>query len=96
MHELLARNRRILELHLQPGDTLTHVDAIGCVEEHIFVQQDGLWLLGTPTADTIRIGCRDTAGEPVRISMLSVTHLNRVPLERVPILGLIRQMRSCR
>jgi hypothetical protein len=94
MHELLARNRRILDQHLQVGDTLTHTDEIGCMEEHVFVGRDGLWLLGTPTVDTLRIGGRGNAEVPVQISALTITHLNRVPLERVPVLDLIRHARN--
>jgi hypothetical protein len=88
--ERLAENRRLLDVHLKVGDVLTHTRCMGCLEEHVFTGRDGIWLCGTPTADTRKMdrlkgGARANAVND--ISPVNVTHLNRVPLENVPFLA---------
>lgn len=91
MLERLARNRSILDKHLKVGDVLTHTGLFDCLEEHVFCSREDLWLLATPTDDTRKItGGRE--GELKQISPLNVTHLNRIPLERFPGAGRLRDL----
>jgi hypothetical protein len=88
--ELLAKNRRYLDEHLKAGDVLTHTRCMGCLEEHVFTGRDGIWLCGTPTADTRKLsGLKGSAQANAvnDISPLNVTHVNRVPLENLSFLA---------
>ena len=76
-HETLVRQ------WVRPGDTLTHTRCMGCLEEHLYTGDDGPWLCGRPTKDTVRLG---GSKEPTNdISPHNVTHINRIPIEAVPI-----------
>lgn len=91
--ERLAANRRLLDAHLQLGDVLTHTRCMGCLEEHVFSGRDGIWLCGTPTADTRKLsGMKGSAksNSARDISPLNVTHVNRVPLESLSFLAAVR------
>lgn len=63
---------------IRPGDTLTHTRCMGCLEEHIYTRNDGPWLCGKPTRDTVRLG--GFKFEIDDISPLNVTHINRIPV----------------
>lgn len=76
-----AKVRRILKL----GDTVTHTRCMGCVEEHIYIGNDGYWLCGKPTKDTVRLG--NSKYEVNDIYPCNVTHINRVPVEVVELLA---------
>ncbi len=76
-----ATVRRLVKL----GDTLTHTRCMGCVEEHIYTGDDGRWLCGKPTRDTVRLG--GSKHEINDISPCNVTHINRVPVEAVEFLA---------
>jgi hypothetical protein len=91
MLERIARNRDILDKHLKVGDVLTHTCLFECLEEHVFSGRDDLWLLGTPTDDTRKIS-GEREGEQKRISPMNVTHINRIPLERYPSAGRLREL----
>lgn len=67
------------------GDTLTHTRCMGCVEEHVYIGDDGYWLRGKPCKDTIRLG--GSRYEVNDISPCNVTHINRVPVEAVEFLA---------
>ena len=70
---------------VKPGDTLTHTRCMGCVEEHIYTGDDGHWLCGKPTKDTVRLG--GSRYEADDISPRNVTHINRVPVGAVKFLA---------
>lgn len=64
---------------LRVGDTLTHTRCMGCLEEHIYTGNDGHWLCGKPTQDTLRLG--GSNHEVNDIAPANVTHINRTPVE---------------
>ena len=83
--ERRAAAERILAKYLKVGDLIMHTRCMGVVEEHRYTGRDGIWLCGKPTTDTIRFG---GSSFPINdISPLNVTHINRVPLEVVPMLA---------
>lgn len=85
--------RQIVAEHLRAGDTITHERCMGIIEEHIFDGRDGAWLCGRPTHDTRRLArLVDEVIErrATDISPGNVTHINRVPVEAVPMLAEIR------
>ena len=77
-HEALVRRLATL------GDTLTHTRCMECIEEHIYTGDDGRWLCGKPTKDTIRLG--GSKCEINDISPRNVTHINRTPVEAIEFL----------
>lgn len=78
-HEALVR-----EL-VKPGDTLTHTRCMGTIEEHVYTGNDGHWLCGKPTRDTVRLG--GSKYEANDIAPSNVTHINRTPVEVVEFLA---------
>lgn len=87
--ERIAAAEAILRAHLQKGNLLTHTRCMGCIEEHIYTQRDGIFLCGTPTKDTVKFG---GSNFPINdIHPLNVTHINRVPIEVVPMLADIKK-----
>jgi hypothetical protein len=88
--ERLAQRRRVLDAHLKVGDVLTHTRCMGSIEEHVFTGRDGIWLCGRPTLDTRKLGGLQGGAKANAVNDISpgnVTHLNRVPLESVPLLA---------
>lgn len=78
---------------LKAGDVLTHTRCMGCLEEHIFIGWDGLWMVGIPTKDTMLLGNlsgKDTDHVVNDISPGNVTHINRVPVESVEFLASVQ------
>lgn len=78
---------------LKEGDVLTHTRCMGCLEEHSFIGWDGLWIVGIPTKDTMRLSDlrgKDTDHVVNDISPGNVTHINRVPVENVEFLASIQ------
>lgn len=78
-----AEHEQVLRKFLRVGDTLTHTRCMGCIEEHLYTRNDGSWLCGTPTKDTIRLG--GSKHEANDIAPGNVTHLNRTPIECLEI-----------
>lgn len=64
---------------LRVGDTITHSRCMGCLEEHIYTGDEGRWLCGTPTKDTIRLGGSRYAVND--IAPCNVSHINRTPVD---------------
>lgn len=64
---------------LKPGDLITHTRCMGILAEHVFTRWDGYWICGTATSETVR--CGGSKGESVDISPVSITHVNRVPID---------------
>jgi hypothetical protein len=83
---LRKKNEEILARHLKIGDTLTHTRCCGILEEHLYIGHDGRWICGKPTKDQVRL-TKCTRHEVNDISPLSVTHLNRVPLDCLDFLA---------
>lgn len=80
------------------GDTLTHTQCLGAIEEHIFTGFDGKWLCGRPTADTRRIEkerygsrCSQWRND---IAPLNVTHINRERVDVLPFLWHLEQAKE--
>ena len=72
----------ILVRHLKPDDVITHTRCMGRVEEHRFIQWDGIWLVGRATADTAKIDRLERDMRIVNdIHPNNVTHINRDPLD---------------
>lgn len=80
-----AEHEAMVRRLVKHGDTLTHTRCMGCVEEHIYTGDDGHWLCGKPTKDTVRLG--GSKYEANNISPRNVTHINRVPVEAVEFLA---------
>lgn len=89
--ERRAAAERILAGYIKVGDLITHTRCMGIIEEHRYTGRDGQWLCGEPTADTVRFGGSSISIND--ISPLNVTHINRVPLDVVPMLA-ARQVKT--
>lgn len=74
---------------VKPGDVLTHTRCMGTIEEHVYTRNDGNWLCGTPTEESLRLGC--PPGDANDISPLNVTHINRVPVDTVEFMASVKQ-----
>jgi hypothetical protein len=75
---------------LRMGDTLTHARCAGTFEEHISTGNDGHWLCGVPTLDTVRHGASPNATNPTNdIAPSAVTHINRVQID------FVERLRDC-
>lgn len=89
---MTPEHEAIIEAHLKPGDTITHTRCMGCVEEHIYLGKDvGPWLRGKPTRDTIRLG--GSRYEADDIHPRNVTHINRTPVDVVPMVVPVAERR---
>jgi hypothetical protein len=79
-----ARKRAILVNYLQPGDLLTHTRCMDALSEHRFVRwtDDGLWLIGNATYDTVRYG-NEVSRKADDISPYNVTHVNRCHIDTI-------------
>lgn len=68
---------------LQKGDIITHTRCMKHVEEHYFAGWDGLWICGDATENTATIEGLDKDDRWTNdIAPLSVTHINRVPVDQ--------------
>jgi len=66
---------------LQPGMLLTHTRCMGILEEHIFCDYNGNWINGDATLDTMQVNGLDPDDNWTNdISPLSITHINRIPV----------------
>jgi len=84
----------LLQPYLSEGVTVTHTVCCGILKEHVLVDFDQIgagpigmiWLSGYPTGDTMRID-----GDPFvladDIAPLSITHVNRVPIDCLEMIG---------
>jgi hypothetical protein len=80
----LARIQKLAK----PGDLLTYTICAGCIREAVFVGVDGFWVVGDMTNDTLAIDRVPKKDRRVNdIGALSVTHINRIPLDAVPMLA---------
>lgn len=80
-----AQHEAAVHKHVKVGDTLTHTRCMGTIEEHIFTREDGRWLCGKPTKDTIRLG--GSKFEAADIAVCNITHVNRTPVDALEFLA---------
>ncbi|KIZ47384.1 MULTISPECIES: hypothetical protein [Rhodopseudomonas] len=79
----------LVDRYLRPGDLLTYTVCMGRLREAIYEYREGYWIIGKPTRET-----RDAEGWKGRefsdhledISPRHVTHINRDPVEAIPML----------
>jgi hypothetical protein len=84
----------LLQPYLAEGVTVTHTVCCGILKEHVVVDfgQFGtgpigmIWLSGYPTGDTMRID-GDAFVLADDIAPLSITHVNRVPIDCLEMIG---------
>lgn len=74
--------RNELAAILQPGDIITHT-VWNHLQEHLFTGFDGGWICGIDTPDTANLEGADTPTETNDIAPLSVTHINRLPVDQM-------------
>lgn len=84
----------LLQPFLEQGVTVSHTVCMGILKEHVLIdiEQFGpgeigmVWLVGYPTGDTMRID-GDAFAMCDDIAPLNVTHVNRVPIDCLEVIG---------
>jgi len=74
---------RLVEVHLQVGDIITHRTCGAGIAEHVYIGKSGNWLCGRPTVTTYHLeGMTGGRFKPHNraddISPLNITHINRI------------------
>jgi hypothetical protein len=81
----------LIQLFIGHGVTVTHTVCLGILKEHVLVDIDQrasgeIWLCGYPTGDTMRL-LGDSFVPADDISPLSVTHVDRIPIDALEFTG---------
>lgn len=80
-----AQHEAAVRKHVKVGDTLTHTRCMGTIEEHLYTRDEGRWLCGKPTKDTIRLGGSKLDANDIAAG--NVTHVNRTPVDALKFLA---------
>lgn len=70
---------------LQPGMVITHRRCMEVLEEHVYRGWDGIWIVGTATADQVALSGLDLSEDSDAdyandIHPCNITHINRIPI----------------